>query len=94
MKEYFKSSIQYYLRHLCDNRCLDPVREITTEFTDYLKGYITTEQQKYIEDNTHCSVQNKRTIEDIITLVKSVQVKREIDNKTMKLIEEGLKSLL
>lgn len=92
MKEYFNSAIVYYLRHLSQNGCLDPVREIVSDFTEYMKNNISKEQLKYIEDN--CILDNKKTLEDILILVKTMRVNKRYDEQSLKLIEEGLKSLL
>lgn len=93
MKDYFRSSIQYYLRHLYENGCLDPVREITTDFTSYLNEYITDNQKKYIEDNINKEA-NENIVKDIIVLVRSLQGSRKVDKETLLLIEKSLKSLL
>jgi hypothetical protein len=92
MKEYFKSNIQYYLRHLQQSGCLDPVREIATDFTDYLKEYLTDEQKKYIKTNTQD--RDKKIISDVLILIKTMKANNKVDPKILKLIEEGLSSLI
>lgn len=97
MKEYFNSSINYYLRHLSNEGCLDPVREIVTDFTKHLSEHISNEQKKYIEENTINKLKttkDKRIIEDVLILIRSIKVDKKVDEKTLNLIEEGLKSLL
>ena len=91
MKNYFKSNIQYYLRHLQESGCPDPVQVVVTDFVSYMKEHINDKQKKYIDkeiDN-----KNKRIIEDSLVLLGTIKTK-DSDTKTLKLIEEGLKSLL
>lgn len=92
MKEYFNSTIVYYLRHLSENGCPDPVREIVSDFTEYMKNHISKEQKGYIEKNIKSS--SVKTIEDMLILVKTMRVSNKYDEQSLKLIEEGLKSLL
>lgn len=97
MKEYFNSSIQYYLRHLSNEGCLDPIREIVTDFTKHLSNHISDEQKKYIEDNTINKIKttkDRRIIEDVLVLIKTIKIDKKVDEKTLTLIEEGLRSLL
>lgn len=97
MKEYFNSSINYYIRHLSNEGCLDPVREIVTDFTTHLSKHITSEQKKYIEENSVNKVstkKDKRIIEDVLILIRSIKIDKKVDETTLTLIEEGLKSLL
>lgn len=93
MKEYFNSTIVYYLRHLSENGCPDPVREVVSNFTEYMNNHITKEQKEYIEKNIKSSSQNK-TLEDVLILVKTMRVSKKYDEQSLKLIEEGLSSLL
>lgn len=93
MKEYFNSTILYYLRHLSNNGCPDPVREVVSDFTDYMKNNITKEQKDYIENNI-ISSSKKKTLEDVLILVKTMRISNKYDEQSLKLVEEGLKSLL
>lgn len=92
MKNYFNSNIQYYLRHLHESGCLDPVQQITTDFVDYMKNQLNDNQKDYVHTQLRTN-KNKRIIEDALILLKTIKV-NESDKKTIDLIKEGLKSLL
>ena len=89
MDDYFKSAIVYYFKYLVDNGFNDPMKVIITDFLDTVK--ITEDQKKYIYDNTGIK---SNGIDNMIILIKNMRMQNEIDQESLKLIEDGLKRLL
>lgn len=89
MDDYFKSAIVYYFKYLVDNNFNDPIKVIITDFLDTVK--ITEEQKKYIYENT--GIKNNG-IDSMLVLIKRMRMQNEIDQESLKLIEDGLKRLL
>lgn len=92
MKGYFNSTIQYYLRHLAESGCPDPVREVVTDFTEYMSEYTSKEQESYIKDNIK-NTNKQKTINDMTILVKAMLANGRYNEQSLRLILEGLKSL-
>ena len=92
MKGYFNSTIQYYLRHLANNGCPDPVRDVITDFTEYMNEYISKEQESYIKDNIK-DARKQKTVDDMTILVRAMLANGRYNEQSLKLILEGLKSL-
>lgn len=88
LKPYFQSAIVYYYKNLAENGCDDPARIVIADFLSTIK--ITDKQKEFVLASTS---NDKKILNDIITILENMRKSNKLDLKALELAENGLKHL-
>lgn len=88
MKDYFENSLIFYYKDLVQKGCSDPVKIIIGDFVRTIT--ITKEQQEYINKMTEL---DSKMIDNLLILISKMKNDEKYDNKSLDLLENGLKHL-
>lgn len=88
MKDYFKSAVAYYFKHLIGEGYSDPVQVIIYDFLETIK--ITKEQQNYIMKTFNIE---ENDIFNLLILIKKMKSDKKIDEESLDLIADYIKHL-
>lgn len=88
MKDYFKSAVAYYFKHLVGEGYSDPVRIIIYDFLETIK--VTKEQQNFMMKTFNIK---ENDMYNLLILIKKMKADKKIDEESLDLIADYIRHL-